>query len=82
MFVPTKYLYLFLLTYKTKDILCREIFDSTCSEFHVFCAVEVQVEPMSQFYLEEHPDEVLSLFIRNIDDESTRRQKMTGVITM
>lgn len=71
-----------LLTYTIQDILCREIFDSACSEFHVFCTVEVQVEPMSQFYLEEHSDEVLPLFIRDIDDKSTRTQKMTGVITM
>ena len=53
-----------------------EIFDASGLEFWILLAVEIQVEPVRQFNLEENPDQILSLLLRNVDDKSTETEKM------
>jgi len=53
-----------------KDILSREVFDTTCSEFWILSTIKIQVEPVSQFYLKEYTDKVLSFFIWYINYET------------
>lgn len=67
----------FTITSLYKDTLEREVFNATRLEFMVLCTIEVQVEPVSQFYLEEDSDQVLSFFLWYIDDEATKTKMCT-----
>ena len=61
-----------------KDTLCRKIFDAACFQLGVFLTIKIKVEPMCQFYLEEDANQVLSLLLRDVNNESTEKEKHSG----
>ena len=54
-----------------KDTEGGEVLDAAALEVWILLAVEVEVEPVSELYLEEHSDQVVSFSLGDVDDETT-----------